>query len=190
MSKRDKKTNHTMNNKGMTLIELLVGLFVFSVIAVAVLTVLVSSLGAYMRARDYAEVNTLMDNLSALVMDEISGMTPNPPLAESEPPDEKDGDVRTIFTTRYIVYSIHEADPPHDTRRILMWEREVDDGSGTRVRAPVLESNFYRTISLDDAEIDVDEDKGIVTLTLTVTPGNRGTPITRSYTARPVGLQK
>ena len=189
MIRRVKKNNRIMDNKGMTLIELLVGLFVFSIIAVSVLTVLVSSLGAYMRARDYAEVNTLMDNLAALVMDEVAGMTPNPPESISAPPDPIPGDVCTIFTTRYIVYSVHEANPPNDTRKILMWERELDDGFGTRERSPVLEANFYRTISLSDAELDVDEATGIVTLTLTVIPGSRGAAISRSYTARPVGLQ-
>ena len=185
------------NSKGMTLIELLVGLFVFSIIAVSVLTVLVSSLGAYMRARDYAEVNTLMDNLSALVMDSISGMTfypeqliiddpaaPPPIPADPEAPPLQDGEVFRIFSLNYVVYSILPANDPSDMRRIL-WEHRTSDPASTM---PVLEANFYRTISLDDAKLDVDEAAGIVTLTLTITPG-RGAPIIRSYTARPVGLQ-
>ena len=172
------------DTKGMTLTELLIGLFVFSIIAASVITMLVSSLGAYIRVRDYSEVNTLMDNLSELVMLDVMSATPFPD--EFPPPLPQPGDVFTIFTTHYVVYSVHPANPPYDTREILM-----------RNGRPVLAAGFYRSISLDSVKLSDEDDEdvpllkdpiGQVKLTLTLSPGG-GMPQTRDYITKPVGLQ-
>ena len=164
-----RRIRQVLNNKGLTMIELLIALFVFSIIAISVITVFVSAIGAYIRARDFAEVNTLMDNISALVMDDVMSATATPSELELPPPTPRPGDQFTIFTTHYIVYSISPDD------QILM-----------RNGTPVLAANFYRSISLDAVKLE--EIDGNVTLTLTLTPGG-GSPQTRSYTTRPVGLQ-
>lgn len=60
------------NKHGMTMIELIVGMLVFSIIAISVSTILVPTLRAYAKANDLAEINTLLDNLSAEILDDIS----------------------------------------------------------------------------------------------------------------------
>lgn len=63
------------NKNGMTMIELIVGMLVFSIIAISASTILVPTLRAYAKANDLAEINTLLDNLSAEVLDDISRAT-------------------------------------------------------------------------------------------------------------------
>ena len=168
-----KRFRQVLNTKGLTMIELLVALFVFSVIAISVITVFVSAIGAYVRARDFAEVNSLMDSLSALIMDDVMSATAT--MTDIDPPDPFPGDyLFTIYTTHYIVYNIYPTATSDGVRVI------------TRNGTPVLAANFYRSILLDEVTLDITD--GIATLTLTVLPGG-GAPQTRSYTARPVGLQ-
>ena len=70
-----KRLKQVLNNKGLTMVELLVGLVVFAVIATSVLTILVSSLGTYFRARDYSEINGLMNDISVRIMDNLVSAT-------------------------------------------------------------------------------------------------------------------
>jgi len=138
--------------------------------------VFVSAVSAYIRARDYAEINTMMDNVSALVMSDIMSATVEPATDTSlvEPPPVSPEEEFRIFTTHYIVYSRIPA-APGDSRQVLL-----------RNGVPVLSSDFYRTITLDSIDLDVDDD-GVATLTISITPGG-GSQQTRSYVSRPVGL--
>ena len=166
MFKLIRRTRQVLDTRGITLVELLVGLVVFSIVAIAVLTVMVSSLGAYIRARDLSEINTLMDSLSALVMDDVISATELAPgLSENE------FTITTVYEIKYFI------DPPDEPGGVLM-----------RNDAEVLAAEFYSAISLDAITLFFDEDEGVVTLTLTVTPG-WGAKHIREYTARPVALQ-
>ena len=63
------------NKKGLTLMELIVGLLMFSIIAVAVSMSLAPTLFAYMSANDFAEYNALLDNLANNITSELSQAT-------------------------------------------------------------------------------------------------------------------
>lgn len=63
------------NKKGMTLIELIAAMLVFTVIATTVTTVLVSITKVYIKANDLAESNLLLDNLSAELMEDLTSAT-------------------------------------------------------------------------------------------------------------------
>jgi prepilin-type N-terminal cleavage/methylation domain-containing protein len=60
------------NKCGMTLVELIAVLFIFSIIGTSVSAVLVPTLRAFARANDLAEMNTLMDNLTKELLNDLS----------------------------------------------------------------------------------------------------------------------
>ena len=75
--------NVLKNKKGMTLIEIVVGSLLFSMVVITVSAVLAPMMTAYMRANNIAEYNTLMDNIGNMIVSDIaqaSEVTPGNPL--------------------------------------------------------------------------------------------------------------
>ena len=60
------------NKKGLTLMELIVGILMFSIISVAISMLLAPILSSYARANDFAEYNALLDNIANQIIDDIS----------------------------------------------------------------------------------------------------------------------
>jgi len=155
-----KRIKMLSGNKGVTLVELIVSMFVLSLIMVAVTTVFAPMLRTYERANNLAEANTLLDNISVLVMDDIANATS---ITQT-------GAVFAVVTTHRITY-------------------EVVDGVLTRSalssdQIPVLDPGFYRNSRI---EAGLASTGGLVTLTLRLI-SNDGWELERDYTIRPVGL--
>ncbi len=60
------------NEKGLTLIEVLVGIIIFSILIMGVSAVLVPTLNTYVKAKEMAELTTLMNSASAEVVEDLS----------------------------------------------------------------------------------------------------------------------
>ena len=60
---------------GMTLIELMIGLVVFAIVSTAASAIMLPILNAYVNANELAEINTLMDNLSAELLSDLADAT-------------------------------------------------------------------------------------------------------------------
>jgi len=161
-----KKLRRIFDAKGMTLIELVVSVLVLSVIMIAVTSVFAPILRTFERANNLAEANTLLDNISALVMEDVAcatGVTGG-------------SGAFTIKTTHEIRYYTNAAG-------ILCRSAPGFDG-------PVLHRDFYK-YSGDETAFTISaacvHSGGLVTITLTLTATD-GWSLTRDYTARPVGL--
>jgi len=118
------------NKKGLTLMELIVGMLMFSIIAVAVSMTLAPTLFAYMRANDFAEYNSLIDNIANQIISDMSQSTVAPPAAELDLWVENEARGITItMNTRIVRYTIDNG--------ALMKE-----SSGTV--SPVFSDDFYK----------------------------------------------
>jgi len=164
-----KRIRQLFNSKGMTLIELIVSVMVLSVIMIAVTTVFAPILRTFERANNLAEANTLLDNLSALIMDDVAGATGI-----------------TGGSGTFSIKTTHEIRYYTNTAGILYRSAPGFDG-------PVLHKDFYkyRGTAGDETVFSVSAActylEGLVTITLTLTATD-GWSLTRDYTARPVGL--
>ena len=170
------------NNKGLTLFEMLLAMIVFAVITLAAVSVFAPAINTYVRANNLAEVNTLLDNVAGLIMEDVASMT-----------DEITGGPQlpfTIFTTRDVVYNVNT------------------DGMITRNGVALFDEGFLRRMSMsaelaevhDFAEGEVhdfldgmDDDElsafdGVFALRLTLNADD-GWTTTRYYMARPVAMQ-
>lgn len=124
------------NKKGITMIEMVVGMLVFSIIAISVTTILVPVLNAYSKANDLAEINTLLGNLSAEILDD---------LARSTSATVSDSGTKLTITTNAntIVYDIDAA-------------TGETDGFLCRNGIAVLHEGFYKnkTVSVEYCDSD------------------------------------
>jgi len=154
------------NNKGFTLIELIVSMAVLSIIMVAVTAVFLPMLQTFERANNLAEANTLLDNLSALIMDNMVNAT-----------DITPGQGSFTVTTSYYIRYYSDADG-------------VLQLCAPGYNGPVLQKDFYKYKAGNTVfkiAADCNASDGVVTVTLTLT-SDFGLTIVRDYTARPVGL--
>jgi len=90
----------------MTLMELIVGILMFTIISIAISMLLAPILSAYSRANDFAEYNTLLDNIANQIINELSQSTSDPvftPGASGQWAENNDGVFLTITTNSNIV---------------------------------------------------------------------------------------
>ena len=168
----NKHTAKLLNNKGVTLIELVVAMMVLSIIMISVTAVFAPILRSFERANNLAEANTLLDNLSALIMDDVGSATAIPLQGST-------ASGGFAVKTAYDVFYYGDADG-------ILW-RKVPGFAG-----PVLQKDFYKyrgddTVFSVAADCDFDEASGLVTITLTLS-ADFGWTLERVYTAKPVGL--
>lgn len=62
---------------GMTLIETMIGLVMFTIIATAAAAVMAPMMNAFFNAMDFSEVNTFLDNVSAELLSDLSDAVVN-----------------------------------------------------------------------------------------------------------------
>ena len=167
-----KRMRLLFNNKGITLMELIMAIFVMSIIMIAATAVFAPMFQAYQRANNLAEVNTLLDNLAALVMDDVA----NARRIEQGPEGV------TITTSRGIVYFL---DDENNGNENILFKRAMSS-DGDEEGLPVLQREFYRSTHISVFDL-VEEANGVVRLTLQLTSAD-GWVRDRTYTARPVGL--
>jgi len=188
-----------LNNKGITLIELIVAMVVMMVIITAVTAIFIPILQTFQRANNYAEVNALMDNIAAIIMDDISSATEFPTTPALPPVIAGRPDLIPLFrikTTFFIDYYIQFTNPPGvpaNTRGIL-WRNipRWDGGDDEPVLA--LPLNYYKfhdgnqtVFSIINNANMFEFDNGVVTFNLSI-HSREGWTREQRYTARPIGL--
>jgi len=196
----NKRIRQIFNIKGVTLIELIVAMIVMVTIMIAVTSIFAPMFRAYQRANNLAEVNSLIDNISALVMNDIASanevfLIGNTPLSIPDPPADHTR-LFSLRTTYYIDYTV-------DANGILC--RAVQ---GEEIPVPLLPPHYYKFLGTAGNEtvftvfavppstavdgvaptgIVYNAANGNVTLTLTVQSAD-GWFRTRTYTSVPIGL--
>jgi prepilin-type N-terminal cleavage/methylation domain-containing protein len=190
-------------NKGVTLIELMLAMLVMAIIMIAATTVFAPMLQAYQRANNLAEVNTLLDNISALIMNDVASATEiNPPGRLTAPPPPAPAGLTRLFslrTTHFIDYYI-------DANGYL-W-RDVQGLDEPLMLLPLHFYKFWGATTVFRVVVDppapddpadpvgdpltslVEGANGVVTFTLTIRNqvDGDGWSRTRTYTTRPIGL--
>jgi prepilin-type N-terminal cleavage/methylation domain-containing protein len=149
------------NNKGVTLTELVVGMLVLAIIMLAVTSVFLPIYNAYVHANNMAEVNNLMNALSSVIMSDVESAGPG---------GITPGNPFTVKTRENITYSLTDGG-------FLLRQQ------GANPPREVFNRGFYRRNSIDAMTLGPPDANRMVTLTL----GVGG--VTRTYTARPIGLQ-
>ena len=176
-----KRIRRVLNKKGVTLMELIVALLVFSLILTAVTSIFGPFLRAHIRANDFAEANTLLDNLATIIMNEVNNSTGF---------EESEG-------------RIGNPDPSSDMYSFTpaplgMWEIGNMQGMAFRIGndilewsaqggvwQPLLDQNFYvgKALSIGWSETD-----GLVSVTIRLQQVDGWWQLERTYMARPLGM--
>jgi prepilin-type N-terminal cleavage/methylation domain-containing protein len=179
-------------NKGVTLIELIIAMLVMAVIMIAATTVFAPMLQAYQRANNLAEVNTLLDNISALVMSDVASATEIFENGRPDAPDPADIEPDNL-TLLFSIRTTHFIDYYIDDNGIL-WR----DAQSLGEPLQLLPRHFYKfwgdetvfSVDGDETSLELDDDTGVVTFTLTIRNqvDGGGWSRDRIYTSRPIGL--
>jgi len=177
-----------LNKKGVTLIEMIVAMVVMVIIITAVSSIFAPMLMTYQRASNLAEVNTLLDNISAIIMDDVSRASEILPADPNEDTTvEQDTGPDIVLTHLFRI-------------RTTFWNDYFlgNDGTiwlsvqGLEDPIRILPRDFYRFWGEDETvfritECDLVVAVGVVTLDIEVTSRD-GWRRDRTYTARPIGL--
>jgi len=181
-----KRMKHIFNKKGVTLIELLMSMLVMAIIMIAVTTVFIPMFRAYQRANNLAEVNTLLDNISTLVMNDVAGITDPPDLTPATVTLDDGTVLNRLFrlqATFFIDYYLDNAG--------IIW-RSVQDMEPM----PLLPHHFYKfwgaagnetVFTVAACDLTFDPLTGTVELELAIESID-GWTRDRVYTARPLLL--
>jgi len=152
--------------KGLTLVEMAIAMFLLSAIATAAVSVFIPTMDAQRQAKDIAEINTQLDNIATLIMDDI--VSAMEIIGGPELPVK-------IITSHEVEYTMQDANLDNDDdERMVIFRNGV----------PLIGTGFYRNLQISAAILN---DNGIVTLTLTLIRSD-GITISRDYVAKPVGL--
>jgi prepilin-type N-terminal cleavage/methylation domain-containing protein len=166
------------SQKGMTLVELVVGMVMFAIAVGAIGAIMVPTLRVYAEANEYAESNNLLDTLANQILDDLSEATSDDTTPAPSVAVDPDTNVETLtfhIDTRSVAYTIG-ADPalPPGPERLTILLR-----NGT----PVYTEEFYKGKNL---AFTADTSKApVYTLTLSITGG---ISISRPYSIRPVAV--
>jgi prepilin-type N-terminal cleavage/methylation domain-containing protein len=187
-----------LGNKGVTLIELIMAMLVMAIIMIAATSVFAPMLQAYQRANNFAEANTLLDNISAIIMSDVANATeithpitlppiitpptPPPPL----PPIPALTPLFRIKTSHYIDYYIDATG--------IIWRNIPGWSAGDDIPIELLPRHYYKfrgaeTVFSVTATTGLtnEDEEGTVVLTLQIA-SIEGWTRDRTYTARPLGL--
>ena len=165
------RLRRVLNNKGLTLVEMILALLVFAIITVAAASFFGPTLKAYIQANDLAEVNTLLDTIATIVMEDLVSATE---VSTATPT----GISFMLITTHEITYAVVT---DSETNRGVL-ERTGFDA----IPRPILDPGFYGNISLHEASLERDDDILILKLVLGT---EDGWTTSREYAVRPVGLR-
>ncbi|MCL2617597.1 MAG: prepilin-type N-terminal cleavage/methylation domain-containing protein [Defluviitaleaceae bacterium] len=176
--------------KGVTLMELVVAILVFSIILVATTSVFQPILQAHLRSTDFAEANTLLDNIATLVMESVNnsqgfaqpegrlGVSINPPDPNSALYGLTQRDYWEVGTTAQgMTFRINSGG-------VLEWR--IDGPGGTPGNwYSVIDPGFYVNKNL---LIGWTSDSGLVTVIIRLEHDQGWWQMERAYAARPLGM--
>jgi prepilin-type N-terminal cleavage/methylation domain-containing protein len=181
------------NNHGLTLVELIVAMAVFTVVTTSVTALLVPIMRTQMRAIEAAEYNTLLNNVANQIISDMRDATPLSPTADPAaavelPTDPASPLLRIVKGSQIIVYSI--GDDSGDNKGLLLRSVTGNPDHGTSV----LPSRYYRNnrgVSFDCKEAG--SVTGNIAFVLTVSITNRDDSsiiISRDYAVSPLALNQ
>lgn len=153
--------------KGMTLIELIVGMMMFAILTAAVSAVLVPMLRVYARANEFAECNTLLDNVANQIIKDLSNATKELDLSADE----------TILITIELDEIIYT----------------VDNSNGVLLKngIPVLSKSYYKNKSVNFSCVSISSSAGTAyMLTVIISSDENGEMIRRDYAVKPLALNQ
>lgn len=161
------------DKSGMTLTELIVGLVLFAIITITASAILAPLLKVYTKANELAECNTLLDNVAAQIIKDLSNATVV--IAGLDDDDDVLTDELPItIDTDDVTYTI-----------------EADTGILQKNGIPVLSKTYYKGKSVSFTCKLVAGDPGTAyTLTVIVLSDRDGEMICRDYDVKPLVLNQ
>jgi len=172
------------NKKGVTLMEMIVVLFVLSMIMVAVTSIFAPMLQTFRRANNFAEANPIFDNIAMLMLHDINSALEVRPALQGGASDENEWDVVIQTVTHRIAYRMMDDVPsPVTGNTVTVIQRNLIE---IGIIEYLFDVNFYRGKRIT---FEVEEHDGLVELTLFMTSPD-GWNRERTYVARPPGLAR
>lgn len=163
-----KLRKHLKNKKGVSLMEILVASLIFAMITVAVTAILTPMVMAFVRANEFAEVNSLLDNVGNAIISDMS-------LAVDDIEINSDDDISILTRNGIISYTISDDG-------FLMVE------SGNLDPRLVFPREFYGNMTISFEVSRYDPGMASYTLVVTVTQSDSITYISREFIIRPLML--
>ena len=168
-----KRLRHiTGNSRGLTLLELIIAMLVLSIIMTVAFSMFAPMFRAYERANNLAEVNSLMDNVAALIIDDLANAT--------EAPDDSVTHLR-FRTTYFVEFAARPANQDSDQ---LVISKQIRNSEPW---IPVLPVMYYKGNSMIIEYIDI-TNTGVIIFELTLRSPDDWVR-TKEYAVRPVGLE-
>ena len=199
-----------LNRKGLSLMELVVAIMVFSIIMAVTVSLVGPVLRTFERANNFAEANTMLDNIAAIITADLKSVMrpiPNPAGGVLSPIFNDPGNPNMIFglraphNVRYYI-GVREVSPGNSVNVLI--RHDTREGIAPDVIAEagrVFDGGFHRNIDFGFA-FDWDEwtdnwnawisdsdplSEIVITFTLSLA-SDHGWNVQRSYTVRPLGL--
>jgi len=164
------------NKKGITLVELIVGLLLLSIIVAAAGSTIAPMLKVYSKANEIAEWNTLLDNIANQMVSELTEMTEAVDIDAL--PGAGANNISFIAGWRTIEYTV-EADG--------MLRKSINSA----VPHLVLPADFYKRKSVSfSIREEVPERAYMLTVSIAPPAGETGETISRDYAVRPLVLNQ
>lgn len=129
-----------LNKKGMTLLELLVGLLLFSILTATASAVFSPIVKTFEAANNLSELNTLFDNLSSEMVSEIGKATQIDISADN----------KELTINGFITYSVNDG----------LLCKNGDD-------SPIFNEQYYKGKTI---EVDFNKLDSLITITMTINP--------------------
>ena len=184
------------NKKGLTLIELIVGILMFIIIAIVVSTSLAPILFSYVRANDFAEYNTLLDNIANQIIGDMAQSTEEPKFTSGWVVDNT-GRLTITTKSRIVTYTVEntlaDVGGVLQVGGVTAGVDEDDDPIILDDFRDVFSADFYKNKVIS---FRVDKDTGpLIAYILTVRLRENSTlgnifEIEREYAVRPIMLNQ
>jgi len=166
------------DNKGLTLVELIIGVMIFAVITTSAMSIFMPMMRTMMRANEISEYNTLFDNIATLIINDLSSSTGEAVIQRLAAPGQPLEQLRIhIEFPGAVIYE-------YDANGILL-----------RNGNPLLPERFFgwTTVTIECENIfedddDIDDVVYNLTITLSDSLGNAG--LFRTFVVRPLVLNQ
>lgn len=169
------------SNSGMTLVETIVALLLFTVLATMVSTIMIPVLNTYMRANDLAELTVLVENIGSEIVDDLKQSTA---LAEITGGNA----IKVKIESNTVEYKIDEGVLK---KKFTTNDPSFDVDSHGAEFYPVFHEKYYRGKKLNIAYSVSGGEKPIYKVEITITNKDGLTRVVgNTFTAKPLVLNQ
>ena len=176
-------SNILKSKKGLTLVEVVIGMLVLSLIILMAGSTLAPMMRFQRRTNELAEQNFLLDNLANHIVYDLS-MTMEEPVLTTPPAITPGVGTLTIpvedLSGGDIIYRIA-------ANGIIMRQQSTDD-AGEPINNPLLPPEFYRGLGAESLALVGENTGGGIIYRLTLRLTNDNTTFVRTYAIRPLAL--